>query len=939
MSPSPAFHPHLALSASAGSGKTFALAARYVALLFMGESPASILAATFTRKAAAEMRQRVIDSLKGIGDANWRENKKNISFIDAVCTQTGLDQAKLIARQPRVLAQFLSTGSYIVTLDSFFAGILRSSSLEIGIDPNFVTKEIDQKSIENSLLDELSSVGMLQALAKTAIEMDNKRFHNIMDILHDLYTVDPLLPDLEPCTKKLRDIERDIDDLRGRLHDTLIESGASKSAVNNFAPADVKTLSTKSIIKYDTLREHRFYRKYLTSHPQIENMFQELKELLKEWMKVREAYVIKKLLELYGHYRNTNISRAKTAGVLSFDDLGFLTYQLLHESISREFLYFKIDTRFHHILLDEFQDTSTLQFLLLKPLIDEIFAGEGQNGLRSFFYVGDTKQSLYRFRGGVEELFDKIADNYDSILVENMDTSYRSARTIIKQINKWFIDHMPGYTPQKSNGIYDQNGNEISGYVDVLQIPEESEEPAWAMMEMMTERIADLHGMGVDWDDIAILVHTNKEGQNIRDHLRSQNIPAILKTSSSLRYLPRIAALAAMVEYIYRREAIDAEAMLEMISEDLSSIDLREYNIFMSPLQILDKLIRDMGYFDNDPNILKLLEFASGFDDIATFLDEFKTSQTETAAHTVHGIQIMTIHGSKGLEFDHVIVMDRFSRPRSDTSVLLFDYADDLSIRQILLRTKHREFVDPNYAKLLKKISGSAHKDHLNLLYVALTRAAEGLTIVRKPKESVFDTIGIEPMKLGKTARGTKDKSLPATHYPLPTQHTVLRNYGYQEKPTPDEDKDTHDQAAIIFGTALHFALEMMADFTPRSIPDAINAMRSRYGTLLSEAQTDDIARRIKMLMVHPEFLSLISSADIISEQPIAYQGELRQIDLLLEYPKYNLVIDYKSSMKYSDKHRAQISHYAHAIKDITGKPTDGMIIYLLSDKIEIRKL
>jgi len=105
------FKPYLAYSASAGSGKTFALSVRYISLLFMGESPSSILAATFTNKAAAEMRQRVVDSLRNLGD--------NDAFLGAVCVESGLSKEELFRKQPEVLATFLSQTSYIVTLDSF----------------------------------------------------------------------------------------------------------------------------------------------------------------------------------------------------------------------------------------------------------------------------------------------------------------------------------------------------------------------------------------------------------------------------------------------------------------------------------------------------------------------------------------------------------------------------------------------------------------------------------------------------------------------------------------------------------------------------------------------------------------------------------------------------------------------------------------------------
>ncbi len=119
---------------------------------------------------------------------------------------------------------------------------------------------------------------------------------------------------------------------------------------------------------------------------------------------------------------------AKRLNTLSFDDTLFLTHKLLSENgIDRDFIYFKLDSTFKHILLDEFQDTSTVQFLLLKPLLDEIFSGG--DDFRSFFYVGDTKQSLYRFRGGREELFFKVGKQY-GIDIVMMDTNYRSAKPL-----------------------------------------------------------------------------------------------------------------------------------------------------------------------------------------------------------------------------------------------------------------------------------------------------------------------------------------------------------------------------------------------------------------------------------------------------------------------------------------------------------------------------
>jgi exodeoxyribonuclease V beta subunit len=913
----PDFHPHLAYSASAGSGKTFALSARYIALLFMGESPASILAATFTNKAAAEMRQRVVDSLRGLGE------KKNAAFVTVIAEQTGLSREELLSRQPQILTRFLSSPNHIVTLDSFFASILRSSSLEIGLEPTFATREADPKAIEERFLGEVRDSGLLHTLAQLAHQIEDKRFSKILGLMHHFYTVDPLLPDPTPSPHAtLKQTEEQIESNRLELFEALEQAGTTARALKQFQTGSAHELFAKNLWEHTALGDHSWFKK--VANAQIEHLFTQLRETLGRWAQQRETAVLEHLFALYDHYRNTLIGHAKAHGVLSFDDLTYFTYRLLYESIDREFLYFKIDARFHHILLDEFQDTSTLQFLLLKPLIDEIFAGEGQSELRTFFYVGDTKQSLYRFRGGVEELFDQVARAYN-ITIQPMDTNYRSSRHVVHQVNQWFAKTMPDYQEQNAKA------DALSGYVHVLET-----ESVDDLTDAALTRTIHLHEKGIDWDDMAILVHTNKDGQTLQESLLHEGIPTRLKTSSSLRTQPKIAALVAMIEYLYRGAPIDAEAMLERIGTSLSDIHIKGYTAFMSPMQIVDRLIREMGYFDDDPNLLKLLEFTALYDDIAIFLDEFATSNIALAAHTVHGVQIMTIHGSKGLEFDHVIVLDRLTRPRPDTAPLFFDYRDDLSIERIFYRMKGRDHFDPHYATILQHQKTATDKDRLNLLYVALTRAATGLTIIRKPKESIFDPIGIQPLTLGtiKQAKSIKDSShLPTTHYPLPT----LRNYGYQEKPAKEEEED-RDHEAILFGTALHYGLEMLPAFDAEAIEPAIDAMRNRYGRLLRPKHIDEIRDRIARLIADTAFQTFLQGATVRREQSIAYKGDFKQIDLLIEYPDHCLVIDYKSSTKYATHHQSQVRHYVRAIEKILGKPTKGKIVYLLKHEIVIQE-
>ncbi|MCB4781220.1 MAG: UvrD-helicase domain-containing protein, partial [Sulfurovum sp.] len=340
---------------------------------------------------------------------------------------------------------FLSHSSYIVTLDSFFSGILRSASLELGLEPDFITKEQGTDELERYFLDEVQANGLLSNLVKLVMDIEDKRFGKIFDLMQDFYRVDPLLPEVKEKEYSLAKSEEACEVLRVKLIRALENVGATPRALKQFETKSMKELFSKKLFENDSLVEHSWYKK--VANDEIEGLYAYLKIELAKWAETKEAIVLQNLFGIYGYYRNANIATAKSSGVLSFDDLTYFTYRLLHESISREFLYFKIDAKFKHILLDEFQDTSALQFLLLKPLIDEIFAGFGQSEFKSFFYVGDTKQSLYRFRGGVEELFDKVAQRY-GIKIEQMDTNYRSSKAVVEQVNHWFKDTMKDYVPQ-----------------------------------------------------------------------------------------------------------------------------------------------------------------------------------------------------------------------------------------------------------------------------------------------------------------------------------------------------------------------------------------------------------------------------------------------------------------------------------------------------------
>jgi len=905
------FRPFLALSASAGSGKTFALSVRYLALLFLGESPSAILAATFTNKAAAEMRQRVGEALRRLEEPDFD------AFREELIRQTGLSEAELLERRPEVLRRFLRSATHIVTLDSFFVTVLRAGALEIGLEPDFVVTEEPEGDLEEALLRELEREGLLEVLVELAIRMEKRKVSGMMESLEALYRQDALLPEFPgEGGESIEALEAAIEMLRASLHRRIEAVGASRSAIRNFAPATTAELYMRSFLGKETLEAHSHYRKYLPKDPSIEQEYQELRSLLLRWVRARERAVLSRLGHLYAHYRNARIVQARGSGVLDFDDLGYFAYRLLHESLAKDLLYFRLDSRFRHMLLDEFQDTSTLQFLLLEPLIDEIFAGQGQQEIRSFFYVGDTKQSLYRFRGGVEELFDRVARRY-GIPVEHLESNYRSARLVVQSVNRWFEGVMPGYLPQNPR-------RKEEGYVEVC----EAEEP----LTEAVRKAGALIEAGVAPEQIALLVATNKEGNRLQELCLEAEIETVLQTSSSLRSLPRIAALVAMAEHLYRGEALDAAPLLERSGRERRS-GADWYRPLMRPVKVLHRLLEEYGVFGDDPNFLKLLEFAERYETLPEFLEEFARSRIPVAAHTLKGARILTVHGSKGLEFDYVIVVDRSGRGGSERDPLIPRFGPDLKIERFFYRIKGRERLDAEYSELVDERRTAAEKDRLNLLYVALTRAVKGMIVVRKPEQSLFAPLPMTPMTAGTVVPDVRDDAPD----PAAPEAVTLGAYGRQELPPEgEEEEEGPDYEAIWLGTGLHYALEMMEPFAPEGISGALDALRNRYGVLLGEEGMASVRRRLEALTECTAFLELTKGARIFREQPLVCRGEVRQIDLLLERPGYRVVVDYKSSRKFASKHRLQVEEYCAMLEHLDGKVTEGVLLYLTEEGAEM---
>lgn len=905
--------PHLAYLASAGTGKTFALSVRYLSLLFLGESPNSILAITFTNKATAEMRERILSDLIHLPN---QDNPKMQTILAEISLQTSLTPTEILSRQKEVLERFLATTNHITTLDSFFGSILRSASLELGVESDFVIKEKkDNTNADELFIKSLLRDDLVSALIYLSYELGDSDIKKTKERLDALYAIDPLLPRSSYEVYDTAPTEQKIEEQREKISEGLQKLEAAKRAIDLFgATSTLVEFAKRAVFEKSSFEEHSWLAKYST--PNLEEDFEVLKKLIKIWMKQRESNFLHSLFDIYDHYKESILQDIKAEGVMNFDDVSYLAYKLLYEHISKEFLYFKLDARFHHILLDEFQDTSMVQFLLLAPMIDEITAGLGQREFKSLFFVGDTKQAIYRFRGGVEEVFALVANRY-AVIPKPMSTNYRSAKNITQSVNEIFSACMSDFVMQES---FD---DAKEGYFQVIQSEKET------LIASAIDAAKSLIAQGVNVNDIAFLVMTNDDGATIDEACKQVGIETILQTSSSLGKLSAIASIVSFVRYLVDKEEIDKLPLSFRCEVDM--LDFSWFAYSLEPIVVIDRIVRDFKIACDD-NLLRLLDFASAYHDLQEFLDEFELSKIDIASGSIQGANVITVHKSKGLEFEHVILIDRLKKKRNNSTPLIFSKNDHLFINKIWLAQSGRNVFDGEYRDAIEDEQKATHKDTLNMLYVAFTRAKQSLIVIKKDEKSEFEPFNLEPK-----SRGMIEPKSQKTSPNLQKEKIALEYWGAQKEIREQEEREIVDPANVLFGTALHYTLEMMHTFSKDALDIALHSTQYRYLSLLKKAGITAIKKRVQLLLANSDFNALLQNAQAIyKEQSISYEGSFKQIDLLIEYSESYVIVDYKSSKKEHEKHKGQVGEYIAVIEKITNKRAKGAIAYLLDEKSEI---
>ncbi len=891
----------LALRASAGTGKTFSLNVRFLSLLFLGAKSSNIIALTFTKKAANEMKTRIFSTLENLENCEKE--------LEQICKTTNKSKEEILDLKKQVLQDFLRSNLHIETIDAFFGKILRKFSLHLGLMPDFQSTDINHngKLEELFIKEALKDKNTLNALVKFMVH-EQKKLPNVFDFFISLYEKSKELDfDLYPSNSHLdgKPLLLKAKEIALFLQD----KGASKRAIGMFDVDDVDKLVSKTFWSKISLDYSTFKKVY---EPNLDKMFFELKDLYKDYCKAKEAYVLGEIFRLFKLYESVKLRLSIQTNELSFSDITFLVYKLLQGAISREFLYFRLDGQIDHLLIDEFQDTNVVQFDILKPIVEEISSGKGVRGDKSFFYVGDTKQSIYRFRGGSSELFEAVAKEFH-IKTLPLKVNFRSYGFLVDFVSEVFGRFFPELKEQETD-VKNQN----KGYVEVKTSDD--------LFEELKKSLQNLFEHGVSEDDIAVLVRTNDEANLAKEELASWDkaLNVSIESTKKITDTIEVKALIEFLKFNYFGFRISEKNTLVLLGksfeEDLSA---RLSNLDKTPEKILIEAVDLLKIDGTNEDVLAFIEIASSYAHIGDLLFDLDRITQSSKTSEQMGIKVLTIHKSKGLEFEHVIVLDKQLSKKGGT--FIYEYENE-RLSKLHLRIKNREFVDEQYKNALQKEEILKDIDAKNALYVAFTRAKKSLIILKNASKLGMDFLDLKDRQIGKMEPSQKHEEKKNLHrftYPVP--------YGLQSSQAQEEDKE-YNIKSIYFGLALHYLLEISSDFTKEALKVALVGVKNRFGEFV---EMDLLYKRALNLVQNKQFLSLIKGGKLKKEQPILYKGERKQLDLLVEFDNKYVIIDYKTSENIYDEHIKQVSLYKKALSSFSKKKVQAWLFYVKRNGVD----
>ena len=793
---------HVMILASAGSGKTYALTGRFIRLLAQGAKPERIVALTFTRKAAGEFFDEILQKLAG---AAANEGRAKILAKETGRSELGRTDFLRMLREVTEAMPRLRLG----TLDSFFARIARAFALELGLTGDFeILQEYAARLERRRVLQRMfARAGDLDAAQKEFIEAfkratfgrETKRLgaqlDEFIDSHQEIYLAaregarwgnsELIWPqgcawlggkvDVPLAVRALRTWLGEVelgDKQRGRWEAFL--NALVEWAPGVTLPRELAYVLEKVLAAWDDINAGRAVLEFDRKKQELSaSACAALRECARHVIGgelARRLETTRGIHAVLRGYENFYHEAVRRAGKLTFGDVqrllapgaGAPCLTRGEEGDGRLFIDYRLDAEIDHWLLDEFQDTSYGQWSVLKNLIDEAVQDEAE--VRTFFCVGDVKQAIYTWREGDPRLFREILDYYneakpDNIAEEHLVESWRSGPALIEMVNTVFGDAavlqdlFPGEISTNWNREWRNHTTAVPERTGQAAWLHAADEPArWAVvLELLCEIRPLERGLSC-----AVLVQSNSTAAELAEFLRREGgLPAVAE--ADLRVCtdnPLGQALLALVQAAAHPGDTLAQEHLQMTPLGSVLQDAGLATPEMLAEQVLGQIHAD-GFEHTmetwSATLVSLLapddEFnrtrARQFVAAARLFDETgRRDATEFVAfmarHTVREnegaaiIRVMTIHKSKGLGFDVVVLPDlegkKLDQAREGLAV---HKLPDRSVEWVLdLPPKLFCAADEVLTAHVRAAEAEAGYEALSLLYVAMTRAKRAMYVI-----------------------------------------------------------------------------------------------------------------------------------------------------------------------------------------------------------------
>ena len=913
------------IKASAGSGKTHTLSHTYIKWLLDAHDPRAyrhMLAVTFTNKATAEMKARILKDLAAEAQAN--------------------EDAKLLL--VNILHDYGAFG--VSTIDRFFQQTLRAfcrelgqhSSYQVELDKEALIKEAMDRVLDGLTSDKKDLVAWLRSNAYE--QLDRKGYFHLDNGLLDM-------------GKRLKS-----EDFRLLLKSSGIDG---KEAFSKERLAGLHRRCSKIVADFEKDAAAAGYKKDnkkgYVARPTTQKAIAS-PDVDKFFGKAYDVYTTARLIDkaIYGlglaREFNAEFDALLTEkNVLPLDESNTLLRDIIDGS-DAPFVYEKTGTRYAHYLLDEFQDTSRLQWDNFLPLLlDADAAGEN-------LIVGDVKQSIYRFRNSDWRLLGyEVGQAFPKAEVKPLEQNWRSAAQIV-DFNGAFFKYAA--SELGCTELYDHVHQEVAtkddqgGYVHVRFTKEKDQESA------VLEAVASVLAAGALPDDIAILVRWKAEGAKVAKALIDNGYSVISDDSLDLKGSVTVKRLISLLKY-YDNPSDSAGSYLA------GSLDITFPDSYHSLTDFCESLLRDLRDFDPQSFEAETLFTGSFMDmlrewtetngnNLKAFLDEWdqKRDLFIGSPENTGSIRVLTIHKSKGLEFPCVI----------------FPYADEVKIYKDEMRwcrldcsgTPLEGVGDGIYPVNLSSIAGFSlfaedyrqeyrmqTVDNLNVFYVALTRAVKSLYIIA---HSVADG-KLKNLRAGKAVQWSFLSELLykwLAAYPYPQEADFSRGvpYDFSRMARKEEEMGKafpSGYPSIPLGGRLRASADASDFFGPDGTtgPEASVRLRGiELHAILSCADTpadlpadmDEEGRKLltQRMSAHPEWFP---GAGARNEQTIfAPDGSRYRPDRIVSLPGGGTaIIDYKFGAA-RDAYIWQVRRYVNLCRQIGYKGVRGYVWYIPEDII-----